>query len=459
LIADGGEACGGDAESAADAVFDAGVPVHVIGFAVSDGGVAAELGAIATAGGTSSALFVDDATALAAALDAIADESTLVEICNGLDDDCDGFFDEEFPHLGDPCDNGLTGACHSSGSLVCAPAGDRVECVISEPEPPPSVEQCNGLDDDCDGAVDEDGVCLPAAELCNGADDDGDELVDEDFPVGQPCSTGTGACRATGLFACRGDALGVTCVPSSPPAVAKAFDVTCDGVDDDCDGAIDDEAYDEMVAVDGFAIDRYEASRPDATATSPGWRTHRACSKPGVVPWSGVQKADAALACAAAGKRLCSASEWQSACAGPSNLAYPYGNLYEADSCNGADLDPDCVAPNDDVAVVTGAPLGCPAPTVSVCVAASGAADLSGNLAEWTSTAAGVGRFEVRGGAYDSPAPALSCLDDGVGRDGEAFGPALGFRCCADEVPPRPAWIFSDGFESSNTAAWSATLG
>jgi hypothetical protein len=71
-----------------------------------------------------------------------------VEVCNGLDDDCDGFFDEEL--VAKPCRNENShGACQ--GLEVCQGAAGWV-CGAQVPGP----EACNGLDDDCDGQTDED---------------------------------------------------------------------------------------------------------------------------------------------------------------------------------------------------------------------------------------------------------------------------------------------------------------
>lgn len=58
------------------------------------------------------------------------------------------------PEYGLACSAG-EGACSEEGILRCA--GDRVECDAVPGTP--SDEACNGLDDDCDGAADEDGVC------------------------------------------------------------------------------------------------------------------------------------------------------------------------------------------------------------------------------------------------------------------------------------------------------------
>jgi len=71
------------------------------------------------------------------------------EVCNGLDDDCDGLVDEEPAGGGEVCGTGLLGAC-AVGVQVCEAGALR--CVGPEPVD----EVCNGFDDDCDGEVDED---------------------------------------------------------------------------------------------------------------------------------------------------------------------------------------------------------------------------------------------------------------------------------------------------------------
>jgi len=92
----------------------------------------------------------------------------------------------------------------------------------------PVAETCNGVDDDCDGAVDE-GHPAGGEEVCNGLDDDCDDLVDEGLGT---LSCGTGACART-TDACSGG-LPQTCVPGTPSAEL------CNGLDDDCDGATDE---------------------------------------------------------------------------------------------------------------------------------------------------------------------------------------------------------------------------
>lgn len=68
------------------------------------------------------------------------------EICNGEDDDCDGEIDN-LPFSECTNDNAL-GSC--SGQLVCG-SGAEALCDADVP----TVETCNGLDDDCDGVTDE----------------------------------------------------------------------------------------------------------------------------------------------------------------------------------------------------------------------------------------------------------------------------------------------------------------
>ncbi len=94
--------------------------------------------------------------------------SFLTEICDGIDNNCDGQVDE---------------------NNVCCEPKDEV---------------CDGVDNDCDGEVDEGGVCC-TTEVCDGEDNDCDGEVDED---------------------------NVCCEPK---------DEVCDSVDNDCDGEVDED--------------------------------------------------------------------------------------------------------------------------------------------------------------------------------------------------------------------------
>ncbi len=202
----------------------------------------------------------------------VAPGAPSAELCNGLDDDCDGAADEGF-RLGDPCEVG-SGACARPAIRVCAADGGAV-CPV-EPGPP-SDEVCNDIDDDCDGEVDEGfpvdercelqlGTCFsggrfacgddgdvycdappiaPGVEICDGADDDCDGAADEGLGVGAPCEVGVGACARVGEMDCGGGPEAAVCdaVPGPPG------EEVCNAIDDDCDGAVD-----EGITLDGVPV-------------------------------------------------------------------------------------------------------------------------------------------------------------------------------------------------------------
>ncbi len=86
-----------------------------------------------------------------------------VEVCNGVDDDCNGLVDEGVAGAGDFCPTGELGVCEA-GINVCD--GGAFSCLRVQG---PTCDICgNGLDDDCDGIADED----------DAADLDGDGVRD-----------------------------------------------------------------------------------------------------------------------------------------------------------------------------------------------------------------------------------------------------------------------------------------
>ncbi len=203
------------------------------------------------------------------------------ETCNGLDDDCDGASDEGDPGSGASCLTPLPGVC-GAGTQFCQ--SGSLECV-ADVSPGTMPDSCNGLDDDCDGSVDEGdpgggasctssapGICQPGVqhcvggsvqcvpnvtpgstpEACNGLDDDCDGSADEGFGLGTACDGADSDLCNEGLTVCNAAGTGTTC----SDATGSTIDV-CNGSDDDCDPASADGAEDALTgtACDGSDSD------------------------------------------------------------------------------------------------------------------------------------------------------------------------------------------------------------
>jgi hypothetical protein len=93
---------------------------------------------------------------------------------------------------------------------------------------------------------------------CDGIDDDCDGVHDEDF-VSQPTSCGVGACSATGATACVNGAIEDACTPGAP----AGDDASCNGLDDDCDGATDENDDPDVDGVPVCIDNCPQAANPD----------------------------------------------------------------------------------------------------------------------------------------------------------------------------------------------------
>jgi len=147
------------------------------------------------------------------------------EVCDGVDNTCDGRVDELVAGAGADCTTELPGIC-APGRMVCTDA--HMTCVSIEV---PRDEVCNGLDDDCDGVIDEGAIDAPTWYR----DADGDRFGDpDDFVVS--CT------RPEGYVDEAGD-----CDDSDPLVNPVAREV-CDGIDNNCNGVVDEGFEDDGVA-------------------------------------------------------------------------------------------------------------------------------------------------------------------------------------------------------------------
>jgi hypothetical protein len=271
-----------------------------------------------------------------APIDSIDDSGTCVptgpETCNGVDDDCNGLIDDGvLPGIGDLCANQMgecaggvqqctpTFHCAVTTTTICRDANDTTSCPTGEAcaidgkntdhitcTKNPSPESCDSLDNNCNGVIDEgdpgdllhsggarcgngNGTCVqgvyhcagacvnmadgctgtdsmmcqggvgPTTETCDGLDNDCDGSIDNGIATGGACGApnNNGACKQ-GIMACVGgtnvcaghcsSTTGQACgggLPVCPGAetcvapVAPSFEL-CNNADDDCNGTIDD---------------------------------------------------------------------------------------------------------------------------------------------------------------------------------------------------------------------------
>ncbi|HVU05292.1 MAG TPA: VWA domain-containing protein [Polyangiaceae bacterium] len=216
------------------------------------------------------------------------------EVCDGVDNDCDGQLDA--------ADSSITGtgaACAPPGTVLGSACQGTRQCVSA-------VLTCTG------GAT-------PSTEICDGIDNDCDGLVDGADPdlqgVGTTCGSSLGTCK-TGTLAC------VSGKPVCQGEVKPGAEV-CDGLDNDCNGAIDDNPTDAPAALGCWNL-------PGATCTG-GGKT-----------WS----APPGATCTGLGSLTTPCSAGSLVCAGVNKWVCQGGVLPTTEACDGKDND--CNGTADD---------------------------------------------------------------------------------------------------------------
>jgi hypothetical protein len=160
------------------------------------------------------------------------------EICDNLDNDCNGLVDDNAQdaslwHL-DGDGDGYAGnritqvACSQPAGYLPAPSAADTDCDDSNAAIYPSaLESCNGVDDDCDGVID-DGATDFATWY---ADTDGDGY-------GDPTASTLACSPPAGYLSDNTDC------DDGNSAIYPGASEHCDGVDEDCDGTVDNNPVD-----------------------------------------------------------------------------------------------------------------------------------------------------------------------------------------------------------------------
>ncbi len=206
-----------------------------------------------------------------------------VEICDGEDNDCDGLTDEGTRPVFWFPDADADGYGDAAGPAVlsCEPVAGHAllptDCDDGDDAVNPAeLESCNGVDDDCNGVADfdagdgdledddRDGVADERcggldcddrdphaagtfAELCNGRDDDCDGMVDEATTASDwfvdldGDGVGAGSAMRMCIVGSGFVPTGTDCNDGDRQVLPGATE-RCNGVDDDCDGVVDERA-------------------------------------------------------------------------------------------------------------------------------------------------------------------------------------------------------------------------
>jgi hypothetical protein len=185
------------------------------------------------------------------------------EVCDSVDNDCDGTVDEDDAsdastwYLDSDGDSyGDSGSTTASCSKPSGYSASSTDCDDSDGDVHPGAsEECDGIDNDCDGTVDEDDAIDASTWY---ADSDGDSY-------GSATSTTTACDEPSGYTSDKSDC------DDTDGSVNPGAKEYCDSVDNDCDGTVDE---DDAVDASTWYLDSDSDSYGVSTSTT------EACSLP-----------------------------------------------------------------------------------------------------------------------------------------------------------------------------------
>ncbi len=196
------------------------------------------------------------------------------ELCNGIDDNCNGLADFQIG-VNDYEDDDGDGIV----DLACGPPLGE-DCDDSDPSTGGgALEICDGRDNDCDGNVDE------------GAMDSVWYRDNDDDGWGSDRSGATVSCSAVPGYVARGG----DC-DDRDPLISPDAEERCDGLDNNCNGAVDDgAAFSDCSVMNGTAVCDFGGCRIDRC--SPGFESCDGMDSTGCE-----RRADADAACGCGGE-------------------------------------------------------------------------------------------------------------------------------------------------------------